>query len=282
MAPPIDSVIEFRISQIEQLLHNINMGGPSRGFAPAAIEFYALKETTSDQGQGFAYRVDKIHRVAKKLGAYRSDLDGLADFSLRQKTAALDTDLNDIRDRLLEHNETDEGEIKEHTHDQPNGSGGTVAFNVGRSTDQPWIDRATPDVPADIHFNPSSPLSLDILSVVTDTRMAVAKEHSQPFCLIFNDVTQAYGFSEFECEHTDFDIGDKTPRLLHSLDPERLGYVAWSPGMLFIHTHTKDYKRSKVKVLNGGYCNLGVVDIEGLGRLVEHLKERPIVVEKVT
>ena len=182
---------------------------------------------------------------------------------------------------MLEHNDTDEGEIKEDNHDQPTVSGSTIEFKIG-TTDQSWIDRATPDLPTDIHFNPSSPLSLDILSVVTNTRMAVAKEHSQPFCLIFNDLTQAYGFREFECEHADFDIGDKTKRLLHSLGPERLGYVAWSPGMLFVHTHTRDYKRSKEMVLSGGYCNLGVVDIEGLERLVEHLKERPVIVEKVT
>ncbi|KAL8866379.1 MAG: hypothetical protein Q9174_006338, partial [Haloplaca sp. 1 TL-2023] len=259
----IDSIIERRISELERFLHSIDMGGSSDGFATVAGEFFALRESTSANGQGFAYRMDKIHRVAKRLGAYRVDLEGLSDFSLRQKTAALDGDLQGIRQRMLEYKDTEEGEIKEESHDQPTAT-----------------DRMTPDLPTDIHFYPSSPRSIDILSVVTNARMAVAKDHSQPFRLVFNSYTQTYGFHEFECEHTDFDIGDKTTRLLHTLDPERLGYVAWSPGMLFVHTHTKDYERSKKRVLSGGYCNLGVVDIEGLERLVEHLKERPVVVER--
>ena len=100
MTSTLDSVIEFRIFQVEQLLHNVDMGGPLGVFAPAAREFYALKETTSTNGQGFANRLDKVHRGAKAHGVYHYDLKGLADFSLRQKTAALDSDLYEIRVRV--------------------------------------------------------------------------------------------------------------------------------------------------------------------------------------
>lgn len=49
-----------------------------------------------------------------------------------------------------------------------------------------------------------------------------------------------------------------------------------------MHSHSRDYKRVKGITVSGGYCNLGVVDIEGLEQLVEHLKERAVTVERVS
>ncbi|KAL8685174.1 MAG: hypothetical protein Q9218_007932, partial [Villophora microphyllina] len=130
-------------------------------------------------------------------------------------------------------------------------------------------------------FHPSYPLSLEVLSINTPTRMLVAKPHSPPFTMIFNTITQTYGLAEFECEHTDFDIADPTTRLLHHLDPGKLGYVAWCSGAPFtVVTRSVDYRLKRRATcdrgaeVDGGVVNIGCVDDEGVEDLVAHFEER--------
>ncbi|KAL8702704.1 MAG: hypothetical protein Q9201_004125 [Fulgogasparrea decipioides] len=267
MADPLDDIIGICIHHLERLTNNLRPRSQDkvRDILPyIAYLFSGLRTTSSDRGRDFA---NKVEIVLKKAIQYYplQRLDGLEDFIMRQQTASCEREVMQLKKELHEPaDEEKEGKT--------------------RKIDGSDIKRdKTPNGQAeDVKFIPSSPFSMNILSINTNKRMLVAKDGAEPVVLTFNDLTQAYGLEELECEHKDLEIGEKRKRLLHSLDPERLAYVAWSPGFLFVHTRTKDYKKSKGKLMCGGYCNLGVVDVDGLECLVEHLKERNVIVEMLS
>lgn len=106
--------------------------------------------------------------------------------------------------------------------------------------------------------------------------MLVAKDPDLPFVLKFSPRTQRYQLAERYCGHPECYIEENLSH--YYLDPAEIAYVAWAPGMLFIHTETRNETMDK----ENDYCNLGVKDVEELEALMEHMKTKGVQVEKFT
>lgn len=92
---PLDSVIELKILEIEGLIKEIRSGATG-DFSITARWFFGLKETTSSKGHVFASRVDTVHKKALRLLPAKN-IEALGDFVLRQKTAACELELTQLR-----------------------------------------------------------------------------------------------------------------------------------------------------------------------------------------
>lgn len=97
-----------------------------------------------------------------------------------------------------------------------------------------------------------------------------------PFVLKFSPHTQRYQLADSCCGHPECDIDENLSH--YYLDPAEIALVFWAPGMLFVHTETRVYKKEE----KAEYCNLGVKDVEELEELMEHMKMKGIPVQQVT
>lgn len=118
--------------------------------------------------------------------------------------------------------------------------------------------------------------SVELLSVNTSARMLVAKVPDMPFVLKFSRHTQRYQLADSYCGHPECDIDENLSH--YYLDPAEIAFVFWAPGMLFVHTETRVYKKDE----KPEYCNLGVKDVDDLEGLMEHMKMKGIHVQQVT
>lgn len=106
--------------------------------------------------------------------------------------------------------------------------------------------------------------------------MLASKDGMMPFVLKFFEHTGKYQLIERYCGHAECHAEEN---LVHYfIDPANLGLVAWAPGSTFVHTQTENYKKG----VSGDYCNLQLRDVEGLEELMEHMKAKGIMPQKVT
>ncbi|KAL9008940.1 MAG: hypothetical protein Q9173_005990, partial [Seirophora scorigena] len=108
MATPLDTVLNARITAIEHVARHFCQGTPVRLYgnynatdrlSNNAQSFWALRETNSSCGRVYADRVTKVQRDARRFMT-RYDVDALEDFVIRQKAAACERELREIKDSL--------------------------------------------------------------------------------------------------------------------------------------------------------------------------------------
>ncbi|KAL8959280.1 MAG: hypothetical protein Q9193_003835, partial [Seirophora villosa] len=108
MATPIDTVLNARITAMEHLARHFCQGAPIRLFgnfnatgrlSNNAQSFWALRETSSSCGRAYADRLEKVQRDLRMFMT-RHDLDALEDFLIRQKAAACERELREIKESL--------------------------------------------------------------------------------------------------------------------------------------------------------------------------------------
>lgn len=96
MKDPLDSIIDTRIFNLECVASYVQSGNAPPTYDQLkgkAYGFFALKETKSSNGNVFADRVSKVHEKVKNL-LPKQELEGLEDFTLRQKSVALGADID--------------------------------------------------------------------------------------------------------------------------------------------------------------------------------------------
>ncbi|KAL8665737.1 MAG: hypothetical protein Q9202_002047 [Teloschistes flavicans] len=283
----LDAVVHDQIWTLEHApLTNLPFqpfsdGSPS--VASAARSFYGLKESTSKRSRGYSDRAKELLETLQGLYP-QVDFRGLVDFQSRQDKAALEYEIAEANERL----EKMEIQGPEDEEEMETEDGNIVEARDGAGTDS--TTSTTSSSTANPHFIRLFPFSLPVRSITTATRFLVAKPDAPPFTLRFNGYTETYGLQEFECKPADRNISNPTARLLYYLDPDRLGYVAYSRYSLYVHTRgVHSFVQRKATVdsgaeVEGGFVNVGCENREDVEELVRHFEERKkegVVVESV-
>ncbi|KAI4175713.1 MAG: hypothetical protein LQ348_006125, partial [Seirophora lacunosa] len=108
MATPLDTVLNARITAMEYLARHFCQGAPVRLYgnfnatgrlSHNAQSFWALRETSSSCGRAYADRLTTVQRELRMFMT-RPDLDALEDFLIRQKAAACERELREIKESL--------------------------------------------------------------------------------------------------------------------------------------------------------------------------------------